>query len=250
MLKDLIKLANHLDQRGLTKEANSLDVIIRKMASRDHIPDGRMIVNTVRLGIREPFKLKDDITRRLIEFVNKSENLQYEILEEISRAARSGEKGRRARRDLDSYYSPEDGWTTEKYKAFSDFLDAARIDPTLSWLNRDNIKATETTDDLGLGEGRVEIPQDDGPEITAQDEPAFVSVHDAVSEAINKAGNLAKSDPWGWYQPLKAQMNSICNNYDINEVIEALKAESESGPFPHLASQELAVIRHKAGQGQ
>lgn len=32
MLKDLIKLANHLDQKGLTKEANSLDFIIKKLA--------------------------------------------------------------------------------------------------------------------------------------------------------------------------------------------------------------------------
>jgi hypothetical protein len=33
MLKDLIKLANHLDQKGLRKEADSLDDIIRKMAT-------------------------------------------------------------------------------------------------------------------------------------------------------------------------------------------------------------------------
>jgi len=32
MIKDLIKLANHLDDKGLTKEADTLDSIIRKIA--------------------------------------------------------------------------------------------------------------------------------------------------------------------------------------------------------------------------
>ena len=32
MLKDLIRLANHLDQKGLRKEADHLDSVIRKMA--------------------------------------------------------------------------------------------------------------------------------------------------------------------------------------------------------------------------
>jgi len=35
MIKDLIKLANHLDGKGLTKEADTLDNIIRKIAQDD-----------------------------------------------------------------------------------------------------------------------------------------------------------------------------------------------------------------------
>ena len=34
MIKDLIKLANHLDNKGLTKEADTLDNIIRKMSQQ------------------------------------------------------------------------------------------------------------------------------------------------------------------------------------------------------------------------
>lgn len=37
MLKELIKIANHLDQKGLRKEADHLDFIIRKMAMGDEI---------------------------------------------------------------------------------------------------------------------------------------------------------------------------------------------------------------------
>ena len=33
MIKELIKLANDLDSKGLTKEANTLDKIIKKVAS-------------------------------------------------------------------------------------------------------------------------------------------------------------------------------------------------------------------------
>lgn len=35
MLKDLIKLANHLDQKGLRKEADDLDCIVKKAAWGD-----------------------------------------------------------------------------------------------------------------------------------------------------------------------------------------------------------------------
>ena len=35
MLKELIKIANHLDQKGLSKEADHLDFIIRKLAQAD-----------------------------------------------------------------------------------------------------------------------------------------------------------------------------------------------------------------------
>jgi len=37
MLKNLIKLANHLDQKGLAKEADYLDNIIKKLAEDDNI---------------------------------------------------------------------------------------------------------------------------------------------------------------------------------------------------------------------
>ena len=33
MIKQLIKLSNHLDKKGLTKEADYLDAVIRRMAS-------------------------------------------------------------------------------------------------------------------------------------------------------------------------------------------------------------------------
>ena len=35
MLKELVKIANHLDQKGLRKEADRLDFIIRKLAQAD-----------------------------------------------------------------------------------------------------------------------------------------------------------------------------------------------------------------------
>ena len=35
MLKELVKIANHLDQKGLRKEADHLDFIIRKLAQAD-----------------------------------------------------------------------------------------------------------------------------------------------------------------------------------------------------------------------
>ena len=34
MLKELIKITNTLDQRGLTKEADYLDAVIRKLAAK------------------------------------------------------------------------------------------------------------------------------------------------------------------------------------------------------------------------
>lgn len=40
MLKDLIKLANHLDQKGLRKEADTLDRIIKKIASGKEVIEG------------------------------------------------------------------------------------------------------------------------------------------------------------------------------------------------------------------
>jgi len=40
MLKDLIKVSNRLDSLGLTKEADYLDSVIRKLSSRREMPMG------------------------------------------------------------------------------------------------------------------------------------------------------------------------------------------------------------------
>lgn len=45
MLKDLIKLANHLDNRGLTKEANYLDSIIRKASKSVNLNEALYLCN-------------------------------------------------------------------------------------------------------------------------------------------------------------------------------------------------------------
>lgn len=49
MLKDLIKLANHLDNIGRSKEANQLDNIIRKMAAEDYrgVPPSKVLKEMV-----------------------------------------------------------------------------------------------------------------------------------------------------------------------------------------------------------
>lgn len=44
MIKELIKLANHLDQKGLTKEADFVDSIIKK-SQEDHKPKAIEFLN-------------------------------------------------------------------------------------------------------------------------------------------------------------------------------------------------------------
>lgn len=54
MLKDLIKLANHLDQKGLKKEADHLDYIVKKATETDDIRaemDNESIKSAARLYI-------------------------------------------------------------------------------------------------------------------------------------------------------------------------------------------------------
>jgi hypothetical protein len=101
MLKDLIKLANHLDSRGLTKEADFLDRIIRKTSSsadsrlaedvlsnpKNKIPDSKTLKEypelvEVKRGkytisdyrrITERFVLKDPSSGKIYaDFVRKS----------------------------------------------------------------------------------------------------------------------------------------------------------------------------------
>jgi hypothetical protein len=48
MIKDLIKLANRLDNKGLTKEADTLDNIINKIAQEDLKKIGRAGVEAIR----------------------------------------------------------------------------------------------------------------------------------------------------------------------------------------------------------
>ena len=48
MIKDLIALANHLDDKGLTKEADTLDKIITKIAQEDIARIGKRGVEAIR----------------------------------------------------------------------------------------------------------------------------------------------------------------------------------------------------------
>ena len=65
MLKDLIHLANHLDQRGLKKEANHLDSIIRKMATFNSDETKERVV--VEIDAQEAPDWGQDAAEKLVE---------------------------------------------------------------------------------------------------------------------------------------------------------------------------------------
>jgi hypothetical protein len=58
MLKELIRLASTLDTKGLLKEADALDAIIRKMASWDEFEDFDHDLHEIDLGFDSPAKIK------------------------------------------------------------------------------------------------------------------------------------------------------------------------------------------------
>lgn len=96
-------------------------------------PNGRIIVNLVKAGVRKPLRLDEDVVDRIIYFVELSPSMKEEVVVAVGKATRSGRRGQRTRRELARYYP---GWTKENFVAFADLLDAAQIDPTLSWLDR------------------------------------------------------------------------------------------------------------------
>ena len=57
MLKDLIKVSNRLDSLGLTKEADYLDAVIRKISGRKMVPYGAAIEE---LAITDETESEDD----------------------------------------------------------------------------------------------------------------------------------------------------------------------------------------------
>ena len=52
MIKQLTKLANHLDSKGLRREADCLDAVIRKIAAGGPLDDG-VLTGTELIGIGE-----------------------------------------------------------------------------------------------------------------------------------------------------------------------------------------------------
>ena len=134
MIKELIKLSNHLDSKGLEKEANYLDAVIKKMANpmpKDHPgignigpggtapsrgggrrrPDlesmGGQAEAALEKALDEYYKLVDrwdlnlysgddeDVADRVIMFVRRK-NLMYSTEEDVFAAARKGETTRQA----------------------------------------------------------------------------------------------------------------------------------------------------------
>lgn len=70
MLKDLIRLANHLDQKGLTKEADHLDLVIRKMG-QDY-------------GVRPEAGQINPVDDRIRDYIKFTEALRYFTSEKFS----------------------------------------------------------------------------------------------------------------------------------------------------------------------
>lgn len=69
MLRKLVKIANHLDQRGLRKEANHLDSIIRKMATFNSDETKERVV--VKIDAEEAPDWGFDAAEKLLEALKK-----------------------------------------------------------------------------------------------------------------------------------------------------------------------------------
>lgn len=75
MLKELIQLANHLDGKGLRKEADHLDSIATKLASRRAIMDNWNYMNDPRTNASSAYKGYNPRNRTLtIEWTDYNEN--------------------------------------------------------------------------------------------------------------------------------------------------------------------------------
>ena len=63
MLKDLVKLANHLDSKGLNKEADYLDVILKAASLEDNLEmldEALSILNALRIEMDLDFESDSD----------------------------------------------------------------------------------------------------------------------------------------------------------------------------------------------
>lgn len=75
MLKELINLANHLDGKGFRKEADHLDSIVTKLASRGAIMDNWNYMNDPRTNAKSPYKGYNTRNRTLtIEWTDYNED--------------------------------------------------------------------------------------------------------------------------------------------------------------------------------
>lgn len=79
MLKDLIKLANHLDQKGLRKEADHLDFIIRKLAQDEAQTEAQ--AEDFQLIFVNGKKAEDKYSNDTLESVKNTGNIILEFVD-------------------------------------------------------------------------------------------------------------------------------------------------------------------------